>query len=100
MRCQMYVPFGTSSPLTLCRPKKNRAMGHFVTVAQMKRAQLEQWRFFADKSQAELLGLGMTKAEAARFMAHALKASKRLAAELGLNHARVEGKDHLATYER
>jgi len=96
----MLVPFGTSSPLTLCRPNKNRTMGHFVTEAQMKRAQLEQWRFFADKSQAELLRLGMAKTEAARFMAHALKASKRLAAELGLNHAQIEGKDHLAEYER
>jgi len=45
----MLVPFGTSSPLTLCRDGKNRAMGCFCTLAQQERAELEQWIVFALK---------------------------------------------------
>ena len=50
----MLVPFGTSSPLTLCRDGKYRAMGCFCTLAQQdsERAELEQWIVFADKPQA------------------------------------------------
>ncbi len=74
---------------------KNRSMGYFATEPERKQALMQQWASLAMMSQRQLLRLEVQEGEAAAFQDHARRARDRLAAELGVNPAEVEGRDWL-----
>ncbi len=73
----------------------NRTIGYFATEPEKKQALLQQWAALATMSQPELLRLNVQEGDAAAFQDHARRARDKLAADLGVNPAEVEGRDWL-----